>query len=382
MSSCCSRWSRPLASTATASTPGTNGAILFTQSRCPGWVGFRCTAPPQPCASIPSPALVRPVAAARSCPVAGRTPLSPSTAFRGRRLQAPRRERRRRARARRSRRPTAPPPGPAWSPDGSKPRVPSAPPTNPSPFDVVDLGQAPSPSRSPALPASRGRRTASETRGRRLRPERAAGDRCGRPPGPARPLRHERARRPDQPADSEPDWSPDSVQLAFTHREPSVCRRGSRLSRATARAAASSSAGRARHRGRPTAAGSPSSGRRRVDGRTRRARPRVELSAVPGILAARPRWLDAGQTAVLRSIGNCDADVGELRYRRVRERTPSTRAASGVDTFVVTAVRIGGLRPGGTTSSSSVMRIQARLDVPRRRGRATTTSRSTAPRTT
>src|SRR4051795_9385354 len=38
---------------ASASTPGSNGAILFTQPRCPSTIGFRCSRPPQPCAGDP-----------------------------------------------------------------------------------------------------------------------------------------------------------------------------------------------------------------------------------------------------------------------------------------------------------------------------------------
>src|SRR5690242_2017012 len=42
------------ASAASGSMPGTNGAILFTQPRCPGWAGSSCAAPPQPCVVDPA----------------------------------------------------------------------------------------------------------------------------------------------------------------------------------------------------------------------------------------------------------------------------------------------------------------------------------------
>jgi Ca2+-binding RTX toxin-like protein len=60
---------------------------------------------------------------------------------------------------------------------------------------------------------------------------------------------------------------------------------------------------------------------------------------VRDVLASRPRWLSDRQTAALHPIGNCDTEVSE--------NDAEYQGGNGVDTFVVTAVRIGVYGLGG-----------------------------------
>src|SRR3954452_18709454 len=127
------------AAAASASTPGSNGAILFTQPRCPSTMGFRCSRPPQPCA-------VDPLTGASFVPaLPADAVLSPDGSryayggFHGGvfELQVANVD----GSSARAVGPTdgASGPSPAWSPDGSRVAFIGSASTNPPPLEVADL---------------------------------------------------------------------------------------------------------------------------------------------------------------------------------------------------------------------------------------------------
>jgi Ca2+-binding RTX toxin-like protein len=321
---------------ASASTPGTNGAILFTQPRCPAWVGFRCDAPPQPCAidrvtghsfvpDLPLEALLS--------PDGGRIAWTAIRDGVERLLVANADGSDERALA------DADPVGsmPAWSPDGSKIAFEGASATNPTPLEVVDLGSA-------AISrlvsgvfdqswAPDGSEIAVEAFDAHVRPVIGAVDPRD---GSLRFVTGE-LDTPDQPVDSGPDWSPDSSQIAFTHgafgvppEVQAVARDGSGRRDVTQGedptwSPDGSQLAFVRGGGVWTSA---------LDG-SRESR----LAWVPDVVATRPRWLTKTQTSALRPVGSCDTDVSE--------NDAEYRGGEGIDTFVVTGVRVGVFGNGG-----------------------------------
>jgi len=141
----------------------------------------------------------------------------------------------------------------------------------------------------------------------------------------------------DQPADSAPDWSPDSSKLVFTRRAFNV--------QPEVQAVARDGSGRHDVTQGELASWSPDGARIDFvrDGGVWTAAPDgsggFRIASVPGVADTVPRWLTTAQTAPLRSIGTCDADVSE--------NDATYEGGNGVDTFLVTAVRVEVYGVGG-----------------------------------
>lgn len=239
-----------VARAASATTPGANGAVLFTQPRCPAWVGFRCDVLPQPCAvdpatgasfvaSLPLGAVPSPDGSrvAWTAVRDGQFRLLVANAGGGEETSPAAAD------------PTGSPP--AWSPDGSSIAFEGASPANPTPLEVVDLASGTvRPLRSGVFDQSwspDGSEIAVTDFDSNLRPVIGA----MRPDGGSLRFVTSESNTPDQPADSEPDWSPDSSQTPSPAGR-SGSRRRSRRSPVTAPTATSSPTERARP-GPPTA---------------------------------------------------------------------------------------------------------------------------------
>lgn len=320
---------------ASASTPGTNGAILFTQPRCPSWAGSACHALPQPCA-------VDPVTGASFVPALPLgAVLSPDgrriawTAVRGTSKQllvanadgsgeqavAP-----------------ADPVGsaPAWSPDGSKLAFEGASDTNPSPLEVANLATGELRRLASGVFdqswAPDGSEIAVQAFDANVRPVIGAVD----PAKGSLRLVTSEPNTADQPADSAPDWSPDSSQLVFTRRAFNVP--------PEVQAVASDGSGRRDVTQGELASWAPD-GARIVfvrDGGVWTSAPDgsggSRIASVPGIAATLPRWLTSAQSSALTSIGNCDTDA---------QSDATYVGGEGRDTFVVTGVRLAVYGNGG-----------------------------------